>query len=79
MAYKNPGLSWPIMNLVWLERENSKLLEKSSFIAGKLRVFVQNGPKVSKKVANYSTTRGQTAKKITCLCLEKYFLKSCKI
>ena len=67
------------MNLVWLERENSKLIVKYSFIAGNLRAFVQNGLKVSKKVANFSTTRGQIGKKITCPCLKKYFLKSCKI
>ena len=79
MAYRNIGLSWPIMNLVWLERANSELFETCIFIAGKLWDFVGNGLKVSKKVANFSATRGQTAKKITCLCLENYFLKSCKI
>ena len=67
------------MNLVWLDRENSELLEKCNFTAGRGWGFLQNGLKVSKKEANFSAARGQTAKKITCLYLEKYFLKSCKI
>ena len=69
---KNCWVGSPVMNLLWLNRKNSELLEKSVLtLLENYRVFfVQNGFKLSNKAVNFLEAR---------VCLEIYFIKSCKI